>query len=170
MKTYFKWLLPIFVVSVIGAELTMPNVDSHGYWLGKSKSDIRTLNTAVKLFRKDHERIPSAAEGLSRLVNPSRLGKVQYLDRLPKDHWGNSYIYRVVDINKRFYIYSAGPDGIDNEGKGDDVVLEDKGYNCELYHDCSTTNNYVNRMFIMIMLITFILTLLVILFRTRSES
>jgi type II secretion system protein G len=166
MNTYFKWLLPIFVFSVIGAELTMPNVDSHGFWLGKTKSDIRTLNAAVYFYRKDHGRIPGSAEGLSGLVNS--VGMNQYLDRLPVDPWGSNYIYRPADFNKSYDIYSAGPDGIDNEGKGDDVVLEDKRYNCELYYDCWSENDYLNGVFVLIMLISFILILLVTIFKISA--
>ncbi len=63
--------------------------------------------------RKYPAQLSDLAEG------PSPLTK-----EVPKDPWGNDYIYRT--INKREYeIYSAGPDGV--EGNEDDVRAEGAG-------------------------------------------
>lgn len=147
---------------------TMPNVDSHGYWLGKSKSDIRYLKDAVNEYWQDHKQLPSAEEGLISLANNAKQkndsNQKRYLNRLPRDYWGNNYVYNIIEDGKKFEIYSAGPDAVDNEGKGDDVVIEDKQYSCELYNDCLTSRDYAYRVFIVTMLITITIILLALIF------
>lgn len=119
----------------------MPNVDAHGYWLGKSKSELKTLGSAIQLFKLDNGRVPSNNEGLSILVELNHGSNLpnwkKYMERLPKDYWENEYIYRTdIDPSKKFQIYSAGPDGIDAKGLEDDVVLWEKQYDCKIYKDC----------------------------------
>jgi general secretion pathway protein G len=166
MKIIFMWPLLILVVSTVGFLVTMPNVDSHGYWLGKSKSDIRMLSDAVNEFLHDHKQLPSVAEGLISLVNTAGNKNIydrkHYLSRLPRDYWGNDYIYRVIEEGTKFEIYSAGPDAVDNDMMGDDVVIGDKHYSCELYNDCLTLMDYVYRGCIAIMIISVTLILVFI--------
>ena len=67
------------------------------------------------------------------------------MDRLPKDFWGNEYIYRTdLNPNKEFQIYSTGSDGIDAKGLEDDVVSWEKEYDCEIYKDCLTFKEKVS--------------------------
>ncbi|MEW8525729.1 MAG: type II secretion system protein GspG [Candidatus Thiodiazotropha endolucinida] len=167
MKKYFKWLLSILVVSIIGTVVTMPNVDSHGYWLGKSKSDIKYLKNAVNEYWQDHNQLPRAAEGLISLVNNAKKNdsnQKRYLNRLQRDYWGNNYLYNIIEDGKKFEIYSAGPDAVDNEGMGDDVVIGDKQYSCELYNDCLTLRDYAYQVFFITMLISITLILLVLIY------
>ncbi len=129
---------------------TMPNVHSHGYWLVKTHVDIMALETAVEIFILDNKRIPNISEGLDILVDlPKNVNLPNWKGYLPsvrKDHWGSKYIYRDQKSNKKlFQIYSSGPDGVDNAGMGDDVVLWDKDYNCALYNDCYTLKDHINR-------------------------
>jgi general secretion pathway protein G len=168
MKKYFKWLLPILVISIIGSVVTMPNVDSHGYWLGKSKSDIRMLEAVVHEYWQDHKQLPSADEGLIGLVNAARkendTEQKRYLNRLPRDYWGNNYVYSILEEGKKFKIYSTGPDAVDNEGMGDDVVIGDKHYSCEVYDDCLTSKDYVYRAFLMTTLISIMIILVMMMY------
>jgi type II secretion system protein G len=158
MRKCIKWLLPILVVSISGTVVTMPSVDRHGYWLGKSKSDIRYLKNAVNEYWKDHKQFPGAVEELVGLVNNAKknvdFNHKSYLNRLPRDKWGNNYVYKIIEDGKKFEIYSAGPDAVDNNGMGDDVVIGDKQYKCEFYNDCLTSRDYAYRAFIVTMLIS----------------
>ena len=127
----------------------MPNVDAHGFWLGKSKSELKALGSAIQLFKLDNGRVPSNNEGLSILVELSHESNLpnwkKYMDRLPKDFWGNEYIYRTdLNPNKEFQIYSTGSDGIDAKGLEDDVVSWEKEYDCEIYKDCLTFKEKVS--------------------------
>lgn len=104
--------------------------------------DIQTLESAIKLFRIDLKRLPTTEEGLNVLITkpePPSSNWRPYLDRLPKDPWGNEYIYKQeIHLEVDFVIYSKGPDGLDNHGAHDDVVNWKKDYNCELNYSCST--------------------------------
>ena len=86
----------------------------------KAKQDIRALETAINLFKKDYGRYPTTKEGLDALVSvPEELrlkvecGNKKYLDRLPKDPWGNSYQYRYPAEKNvgTFDLWSYGADG-----------------------------------------------------------
>ena len=48
------------------------------------------------------------------------------MPRIPKDNWGNNYVYVVLKINgdNEYTIYSVDPNGIDEKCKHDDICLE----------------------------------------------
>ena len=82
------------------------------------------------------------------------------MDRLPKDPWGNEYIYKVkTKDSSEFVIYSKGPDGLDANGLEDDVVLWKKEYNCEQFKDCYTFKDYVGYSSVLIALLSFFLVI-----------
>jgi len=116
------------------------------------------------IFKLDNGRVPSQEEGLDILVSQSNNSILphwkKYINRLPKDLWGHSYIYNEdAAVESGFTIYSAGPDGEDNQGGGDDVVLWEKDYQCEHYSSCSTTMERVGDAFLSIAFIGLLLML-----------
>ena len=80
-------------------------------------NDIRTLETAIEMFKLNAKMLPPIREGLQSLVvRPADLGPdarwVQVLDKLPSDPWGNAYCYIIGDgFSSGFGIYSRGADG-----------------------------------------------------------
>ena len=82
------------------------------------------LTSAVEEYRKEKGVLPSQEQGLRSLVGIS-------IREVPTDPWGGQYIYRVN--GPTFTIYSAGFNGIDEGGGGDDVILGKKAYSCETY-------------------------------------
>ena len=65
-----------------------------------AKQDINSLLQALKLYRLDNQTYPSSEQGLQALVNkpttpptPNNWKSGGYVDRLPKDPWGNDYQY-----------------------------------------------------------------------------
>lgn len=125
------------LIMFVAAINLLPNVDAHGFALMSSKQDIKVLSNAVLLFKLDNKRLPSSREGLHALVSSKTYdGKPspKYMDRLPRDSWGSEYIYKIK--NSSFEILSPGPNKIDENGKGDDIVSWNKEYHCELYNDC----------------------------------
>jgi len=89
--------------------------------------DIRALQSALALFKTDTGRFPTTAEGLPALVtNPGLKGYDSdgYLDRVPTDPWGNSYIYISPGLHSKDYdLESLGKDGEDG-GTGYDADIE----------------------------------------------
>jgi len=93
----------------------------------KAKADIRSIESALGLFKADTGRFPTTSEGLGALVsNPGIRGYNEdcYLDKVPTDSWGNEYIYICPAIHGRDYdLKSYGKDGEDG-GTGDNADIE----------------------------------------------
>ncbi len=86
--------------------------------LVKAKQDIRTLGSALQLYRLDNFVYPSTEQGLASLVDkpideplPPNWKAGGYIERLPKDPWGNEYQYLNPGVNGEIDIYSLGADG-----------------------------------------------------------
>ncbi|MBK1733773.1 type II secretion system protein GspG [Halorhodospira abdelmalekii] len=81
-----------------------------------AKQDIRAIESALNLYRLDNNHYPSTDQGLEALVEEPR-GEPQprnwqgYLDRLPRDPWGNEYQYLNPGERGTIDIYSLGADG-----------------------------------------------------------
>ena len=94
-----------------------------------SKQDIASLLQALKLYKLDNHRLPSTEQGLQALVTkpssppvPSNWKSDGYLDRLPKDPWGNPYQYLSPGLNGDIDVFSFGSDGaIGGEGNDADI-------------------------------------------------
>ncbi len=97
---------------------------------------IRQLENALKLYRADNGFYPTTDQGLEALVTkpttsplPLRYSSDGYLDKVPKDPWGNDYIYLSPGIHNRDYdIESYGADGEDG---GEDAFADIESWNLE---------------------------------------
>jgi len=79
-----------------------------------TKTQIIMLENAVKMFKMDTGRYPTSEEGLKSLLEkPADVNNWDgpYLEKgLPKDPWGNTYIYTYPGKNYVFEIVSFGAD------------------------------------------------------------
>ena len=93
----------------------------------KAKVDIRSIQSALAMFKTDVGRFPTTTEGLQALVaNPGLkgYGKEAYLERVPTDPWGNKYLYICPGIHSKDYdLKSFGKDGEDG-GADNDADIE----------------------------------------------
>jgi general secretion pathway protein G len=96
----------------------------------KAKMDIKAIETALNLYRLDNDVYPSTEQGLEALVAKPTTGVIPrnwkedgYLDKVPKDPWGNPYVYLSPGVNKEFDLESYGTDGVDG-GEGKDADIE----------------------------------------------
>lgn len=97
----------------------------------KAKAQIQGLETALKMYKLDNGSYPSTEQGLQALVEPPASGKLApkwkeggYLEKgkVPKDPWGNSFIYMSPGTHGDFDLYSPGSDGeAGGEGKDADI-------------------------------------------------
>lgn len=72
----------------------------------KARADIATLEQGIEMYRLDHQRYPTSAEGLQALVAG------QFIRRLPNDPWNRPYVYAAPGRDGRpFTIASLGADG-----------------------------------------------------------
>ena len=74
-----------------------------------TKAQMQNIGQAMKLYRLQNGSYPSSSEGINALVNPSKNGK-RYLDSLPKDAWGNPFVYLSPGVHGDFDILSYGGD------------------------------------------------------------
>ena len=83
-----------------------------------ARQDISTLMQALKLYKLDNQRYPTAEQGLQALVSKPVTGPEAngwkaggYLEKLPKDPWGNPYQYLSPGIKGDIDVFSLGADG-----------------------------------------------------------
>ena len=95
-----------------------------------TKASLKMLHSAVIQFKLDTGRYPTEEEGLQALIEQPtdvtgwNTGGYLETTSLPKDAWGNDFIYQLFpESGKPFVIISYGADG--EEGG--------EGYNADLY-------------------------------------
>ncbi|HEY5899121.1 MAG TPA: type II secretion system major pseudopilin GspG [Burkholderiales bacterium] len=81
-----------------------------------AKHDIATIMQSLKLYRLDNGRYPTGEQGLEALVTkpqmpPSPTNWKPYLDKLPRDPWGNPYQYLNPGVHAEIDVFSFGADG-----------------------------------------------------------
>jgi general secretion pathway protein G len=89
-----------------------------------AKQDIAAIMQALKLYRLDNGRYPSAEQSLQALfakpqTQPVPTNWKQYLDRLPKDPWGNVYQYLNPGLRGEIDVFSLGADAQPGGGGAD---------------------------------------------------
>ena len=93
--------------------------------IGAAKSQVKLLADALTGYKTDNKDFPSEESGLQALVeNVDDLETWRYLQgSLPKDPWGNEYVYRCPgEDNRPFEVISYGADGeIGGEGENADI-------------------------------------------------
>ena len=93
-----------------------------------AKTQMKTLENALELYKLDTGRYPGTDNGLDALVNPPG-GQKPYLKggKLPKDPWGNEYAYINPGPGGNPYeIISYGADGQPG-GTGEDKDISNWG-------------------------------------------
>jgi general secretion pathway protein G len=96
----------------------------------KAKQDIRAMEAALNLYRLDNYSYPSTEQGLEALISqpttppePPNWKEGGYVDRMPRDPWGNDYQYLSPGENGAFDLYSLGADGqLGGEGTAEDIA------------------------------------------------
>jgi len=121
----------MIVVVILGllATTVMPKILSKPDQARRTKAivDIRSIQSALAMFKTDTGRFPTTAEGLQALVaSPGLKGfdSDGYLERVPTDPWGNKYIYISPGLHSKDYdLESLGKDGEDG-GADKDADIE----------------------------------------------
>jgi len=131
-KTHGFTLLELMIVIVILgllATIIMPKILNRPEQAKRAKTtvEIKNIETALALFKTDTGRFPTTSEGLELLVNNSGVPGYHsdgYLPKVPRDPWGNIYVYIHPAVNGHYYdLESYGKDG-ENGGTGDNADIE----------------------------------------------
>jgi general secretion pathway protein G len=82
--------------------------------INRARTDLRSIETALNLYRLDNFRYPSTAEGLEALVrNPGEASAPnwkQQLPRVPVDPWDQPYQYASPGQRGDFDVFTYGAD------------------------------------------------------------
>jgi general secretion pathway protein G len=83
----------------------------------RARADIQTLGSALNIYKLDNYNYPSTQQGLDALVHtPGGQPEAKnwktggYIERLPKDPWGNDYHYQSPGQHGAFDLFTLGRD------------------------------------------------------------
>lgn len=122
-------LMVVMVIIGVLAALIVPNVleRADDARVTAARTDITNIMQALKLYRLDNQRYPTAEQGLQALIAKPTSGPIPnnwkpYLDKLPNDPWGRPYQYLSPGIKGEIDVMSFGADGQSGgEGKDADI-------------------------------------------------
>jgi len=126
--TLIELMVVLLIIGVLAA-LIVPNVldRADDARVTAAKTDVNNLMQALKLYRLDNQRYPTAEQGLQALRAKPTTAPVppnwkSYLDQLPNDPWGQPYVYLNPGIKAEVDVMSFGADGqAGGEGKNADI-------------------------------------------------
>ena len=115
--TLIELLVVLVIIGILGA-LIVPNLldRADDARVTAARTDVNNLVQALKLYRLDNQRYPSAEQGLDALVRKPTGGAIPtnwkpYLDKLPNDPWGRPYQYLNPGVKGEIDVFSFGADG-----------------------------------------------------------
>ncbi|MDZ7893323.1 MAG: type II secretion system major pseudopilin GspG [Rhodoferax sp.] len=122
-------LMVVLVIIGVLAALIVPNVldRADDARVTAAKTDIANLTQALKLYKLDNQRFPSAEQGLQALVAKPTVGVIPpnwrpYIDKLPMDPWNRAYLYISPGLKSEVDVMSFGADGqAGGDGKDADI-------------------------------------------------
>ncbi len=127
-------LIEIMVVIVILgllAALVVPKLIGRTEEAKKTQArvQIKHIQQALELFKLDNGFFPTTDQGLEALVRVPEAGRIPknyrkggYIDRVPKDPWGDPYVYVSPGAHGDYDISSYGADGVAG-GEGEDADI-----------------------------------------------
>jgi len=122
-------LMVVLVIIGVLAALIVPNVldRADDARVMAARTDVNNLVQALKLYKLDNQRFPTAEQGLQALIIKPTSGPIPpnwkpYLEKLPNDPWGRPYQYLNPGVKGEIDVMSMGADGkAGGEGKDADV-------------------------------------------------
>ena len=124
-------ILVVVVIMGILAALLVPKL----MWrdddarITAARQDISSLMQALKLYKLDNQRYPTTEQGLQALVQKPQGGPPAngwkaggYVEKLPRDPWGNPYQYLSPGVKGEVDVFSFGADGQPG-GSGNDADI-----------------------------------------------
>lgn len=122
-------LLVVLVIIGILAGYIGPKIMGHPEEAKRTKAalQIQGIETALKMYKLDNGMYPSTEQGLQALVEPPATGKLPakwrdggYLEKgkVPKDPWGEDFVYLSPGLQGDFDLSSYANDG-EAGGEGD---------------------------------------------------
>ena len=116
--TLIEIMVVVIIIGILAA-IVAPNVIGRvdDAQITKAKAEISNIENALKFYRLDNFQYPTSEQGLEALVTKPNDPTIRnwksggYIDRLPKDPWGNEYQYLNPGNNGEIDLYTLGRDG-----------------------------------------------------------
>ncbi len=116
--TLIEIMVVVIIIGILAA-IVAPNVIGRvdDARITAAKSDIATIEGALKMYRLDNFSYPETQHGLDALVTKPNDPTIKnwnpegYIERLSNDPWGNPYQYLYPGNHGTIDIYSFGSDG-----------------------------------------------------------
>ena len=126
--TLIEMMVVLVIIGVLAA-LIVPNVldRTDDARATAARTDVHNVMQALKLYKLDNLRFPTAEQGLQALVArpttaPAPTNWKPYLEKLPNDPWGRPYQYLNPGVQGEVDVMSFGADGQSGgEGKDADI-------------------------------------------------
>ncbi len=128
--TLIEVMVVIVIIGILAA-LIVPKIMSRPdeARVTAAKQDIASIVQALKLYKLDNMRYPTTDQGLQALVKKPAIAPIPqnwkgngYLERMPKDPWGNPYQYLQPGLHGDVDVISLGADGAPG-GEGNDADI-----------------------------------------------
>ena len=131
--TLVEMIVVLAIIAVV-AVLIVPNV------IGRpdearvtvAKTDLKTIATALRMYRLDNGDYPTTEQGLAALAGRPTMGPQPraypaepYLSEVPTDPWGKDYVYRAPGTSGPYDLLSYGKDG-EEGGENLDADLNER--------------------------------------------
>ena len=126
--TLIEMMVVLVIIGVLAA-LIVPNVldRTDDARATAARTDVHNVMQALKLYKLDNLRFPTAEQGLQALIAKPTTPPVPanwrpYLEKLPNDPWGRPYQYLNPGVQGEVDVMSFGADGQSGgEGKNADI-------------------------------------------------
>ena len=124
-------IMVVVVILAVLATLVVPKIMDRPSQarVVKAKQDIRTIESALNLYKLDNYTLPNTDQGLEALVTKTAIEPIPpnwkqggYLPRVPKDPWQRPYLFLNPGAHGAFDLYTLGADGaVGGEGFNADI-------------------------------------------------
>jgi general secretion pathway protein G len=125
--TLLELMVVVVIIGVLAALIAPAVLDrAEQAKVTAARTDVSNLMNALKLYRLDNGRYPSADQGLEALVDQAYHRRRDpdnwkpYLDKLPDDPWQHPYQYANPGVHGEIDVFSFGADG-QAGGEGNDA-------------------------------------------------
>ena len=130
--TLLELMIVIVILGILGAVVAPRLMDEPDKArVTQARLQLENFSTAIKKFYLDNGFYPSTDQGLEALVERPASGRSPknypdngYMAKIPRDPWGNDYVYLAPGRESPFEIISYGADG--TEGG--------EGFNADIYN------------------------------------
>jgi len=119
--SFIELMVVIVILGILATFVTINLIDTPDEARqSKARVDIKTIETALRLYKLDNGAYPTTEQGLEALISapetgalPRKWRKGGYLEqrKLPADPWGYEFVYLSPGAHGDYDIISYGADG-----------------------------------------------------------